>query len=647
MRRPGLPFASVLAVFVVAGTGLAVLASRVRDWVVMTDEMQYAKLATNIGQTLSPLPTLRGVHFAAYSQLYPALIAPFYGTMSAPGAFRAAHVLNGIVFASVAIPVYLLARRARLPGWWCVVCAALSVVVPWNVQSAFVMSEAVAYPAFVWAVLAIVWAVELASPRRDAIALAAIALAVLARTQFLSLALVFIVAALVRDRRGHRVLWVATAAGVVVALVGRSHVLGSYAETAKGFPFPWRAFEQAGAHLDVVGVGMGLLPLLIGGAWLVAHSLRRDAFAVVALTAVVVLTLETSSYDARFGGGLADIRSRYLFYLAPLLLVATACVLAERRLHQLELAGVTAFVAVTVLAHGFPRVPGLYVDAPVAVLNDFVQDSGGRWFVALAALVAGLALLIVRWPPRVLAVVVVAIVAAACVATSATAWTRLLQSRSPSSREISAAPTVVLDWVDGVLPPGAHVAMIPYASNAYWGPNALFWWDVEFWNSDVDRAYVVGSTWDYAPFPHAELRPDPKTGVIPGTEDAPPYVLVSENDARLALKSSAAPAGRNYGVDILVVDRPYRALWWSAGLDPDGWTIPGRRAWIHVVDNASARVTLQRADGSAAPSACGKGTVPLPTETTGTVPALPLQPTVTGTRAVGVRVAAVALVPGC
>src|ERR671936_3222008 len=120
MRR----YAPVASLAVVAAAVLAVLASRVRDWVVMTDELQYAKLATHIGETLSPLPTLRGAHYAAYGQLYPALIAPFYGNMSALDAFRAAHVANGILFASAVFPVYLLARQARVPPWSSVACAA-------------------------------------------------------------------------------------------------------------------------------------------------------------------------------------------------------------------------------------------------------------------------------------------------------------------------------------------------------------------------------------------------------------------------------------------------------------------------------------------------------------------------------------------
>src|SRR5262249_47012966 len=153
--------------FAVAAGALVVLATRVRDWAVMTDELQYSKLATHIGHSLSPWPTIRGAHVAAYSLLYPALIAPFYGALSPVDAFRAAHFRNALLFASAAVPAYLLAREANLSGGWALAAALLSIVGPWNTLTAFVMTESAAYPAFLWAVLAVVRAVDMPSPRRD------------------------------------------------------------------------------------------------------------------------------------------------------------------------------------------------------------------------------------------------------------------------------------------------------------------------------------------------------------------------------------------------------------------------------------------------------------------------------------------------
>ena len=273
-----------LVVLVLLGAGaLAILASRVRDWVVMTDELQYAKLATHIGQTLSPLPTLRGVHVASYAQVYPALLSPLYGALSAPAAFRAAHLLNAVLFATAAIPVYLLAREVGLSPRWRLVCAALALALPWNVEVAFVLTESVAYPVFCWTSLALVRAVAAPSPRRDAMALAALVLAVFTRTQFLALAGVLPLAVLLHDGRAaprrHHVLAVAYALGALAAIVvaatgGLARLLGNYAVTAThGSLLPWKAIELAGAHLDLVGVGIGVLPLLLGGAWIVENAI--------------------------------------------------------------------------------------------------------------------------------------------------------------------------------------------------------------------------------------------------------------------------------------------------------------------------------------------------------------------------------------
>jgi len=94
---------------------------------------------------------------------------------------------------------------------------------PWNVESAFVLTEAAAYPVFCWTALALVRAIEDPSRRRDALALGAIALAYFTRTQFLVLAGVFPLAVLLRDGRAaprrHRLLAAAAAVAAVAAIV--------------------------------------------------------------------------------------------------------------------------------------------------------------------------------------------------------------------------------------------------------------------------------------------------------------------------------------------------------------------------------------------------------------------------------------------
>ena len=82
-------------------------------------------------------------------------------------AFKAAHWLNAFLMSSTAIPAYLLSREAgttKLAGY---VVAALSVCVPWLALGDMLRDDAVAYPAFVWAVLAMQRALVEPSPRRE------------------------------------------------------------------------------------------------------------------------------------------------------------------------------------------------------------------------------------------------------------------------------------------------------------------------------------------------------------------------------------------------------------------------------------------------------------------------------------------------
>ncbi len=573
------PLAGIVAA---AAVTLAVLATRVRDWIVMTDELQYAKLATAFAQG-ELLPALRGQHVSSYAQVYPALLSPLYGELSTTSALAGAHILNALLFAVAAVPAFLLARSEGVPRLWAFVVAGAAVVLPWNVLTAFVLTESAAYAIFLWTVLALQRAVSAPSPRWDAIALAALTVAFFTRTQFVVLALVFPLAALAHEgpRRALRrhVLVEAYAIALIAAVVlaatgGVDRVVGRYSVTVtEGSILPWRAIEQAGAHLDVVAVGIGLLPLLLGGAWLVVAAWRRNAFALLGLFTVVLLTLETSSYDVRFGNVLRD---RYLFYLAPLLLVAAAAALRDG-VRPAALAGVTLFVAVTVFAHDFVPRPGLYVDSPVSVLNGLIDASVGAAFVALAAVV--LALVSVRLPSRFRATATAAFVVFASGATATTAWTRLLTSHGPSGRPVTGKPGEVLDWADRVLPDDAKVGMIAYSTAPTWALSAIFWWDVEFWNRTVDRAYVVGNTWEYAPFPHEQLEIDPQTGAV-HTQSIRQFAIVATSDARFRL---AGPrVAQNLGVEILQPEQPWRVEWLSMGLDADGWTRAGRTASFRV-----------------------------------------------------------------
>jgi hypothetical protein len=615
------PAAASILLWCAAGAFLAVwFSGRIRDWSVMTDELQYVKLALAVAETGSPLPSLHDTSVSIANQLYPLLLAPVYGSLSSPDAFRAAHVLNAFLMTSAVFPAYLLGRELLTRAWSFAV-AVLVVAVPWIVLTGFVMSEVVAYPAFLWAVLAFQRTIVDPSPRRDLFAVVALGVAILARTQFLALALVVPVAILfhelgqelaldgaaglrrrlgtgVREAVGrHRTLWALYAAGAIVVtgvLLAGSNVLGSYQTTVEGGSIlPARVWWSVVEHLAVVGIGCGILPLVLGGGWMLAgvvrpSSPRRRGFATLAILTVAVLAVETASYDLRFGGQ-EVVRDRYLFYVVPLFFVASAAALTEKRTGAVAVGAMTVTTAVAAAAHGlpFPTSQRISVDSPVSVFNEtLIQQSGSLgtgMFVALVIAVLGLALvpalLFAPRAPLALVLFIATLVFSSLVLRDEA--DRMLDGTGLSGRPLAEPPDAVVDWVDSVVPEGQTAAVVPFPISAKWGESAIRWWDVEFWNRRITLAYAApDGNFSYAPFPVRTLAVDPLTGTVEGTSNAPGYVVVAPEDPRFGL-AGRERSGRS-GLRLVEVERPYRAAWSSRGLQSDGWTTPGRGASIRV-----------------------------------------------------------------
>jgi hypothetical protein len=588
----------------------------------MTDELQYVKLAQSIGESFSLPPAIHGASFSVLNQLYPLLVAPLFGAFSAPSAFRAAHVLNALVMASAAAPAYLLARQVLARGWSLSV-AALSVLVPWMVLTGFLMTEVVAYPVFLWVVLAIQLAIVEPSARRDLVAAAALALGVLARTQFAVLVLVLPLAVVGFElgqsfsSRSSESAWQAAGSGLrlsllrhrllaalyaggagvaaVVAVVGSAgSLLGTYSATVEGGSvLPPGVWPAAAKHVAVIGLGCGLVPLILGGGWMLAATVRprtrpERALATLSLVTVAVLTLEVASYNTRFGGS-DVVRDRYLFYLVPLLVVGSAAALtgAPRRPVVAGAALVTICFAATASQLPFTPLPGVSVDSPASVLYDFLREQSGALhtgtFVAVTGLLLGLvlALGLLLMPRAPFAVLVFAALFAFSIVTLRTEVDRVVGATGLTGRPLAGPPGRVLDWIDSVLPNDARVAMIPFPLSAAWNTSALGWWDVEFWNRSVTQSYVAADgNFSYTPFPSRTLVIDEATGEIAGTADAPPYVVAASHDPRFRV---AGPRhAENLGLVVIAAERPYRAIWTTRGLQADGWTRPGRPATIRA-----------------------------------------------------------------
>jgi len=603
--------AALVLLWIGVGASLAVWYSgRIQDWSVMTDELLYAKLATAIAASGSPFPEVHGTSIAVYNQLYPLLIAPLYGALTAPEAFRAAHVLNAFVMTSAVYPVYLLGRQV-LPRAWALAVAGLSVLIPWMVLTGFVMTEAAAYPAFVWAVLGLQLTIAAPSSRRDLLAVGALGLAILARTQFAVLVIVLPLAILGHElgtrrnlREGmrqaigaHRILAAVYAAGIalvaILAAVGSfGSLLGVYAVTVEESVLPSGVWAAAARHLDAVAIGCGLVPLILGGGWMVStvarsRSRQEHALATLSLVTVTLLTFEAASFSVRFGDSI--VRDRYLFYVVPLLLIGSAAALrSTHRWHVAAGAGTVAILfALTAAQLPFTVYPGVWVDSPASVLNEVLIEQSGALgtgtFVALLGLFTAVVLVLaLLLSPRIpFAILSLVAVLAFSVLTLRSEVDRVVQGTGLSGRPLAGPPGLVLDWVDTVVPEGEQAALVAFPVSTAWDTTAIRWWDVQFWNRTVTHAYVASDeNFRYTPFPHRTLEIDWSSGEAGETDDAPPYVVAAPGDSRFLLAGRGLAA--NLGFVVRQVERPYRALWMSDGLQTDGWATPGRAATIRA-----------------------------------------------------------------
>jgi hypothetical protein len=587
---------------------LAVLTASVVDWYVMTDELLYERLAISIAHLHSPLPHIHGELIGNVNQLYPLLLAPLFHATLVPSALHDAHLLNAFVMSSASVPVFLLARRVTQSTRLSYFAAALSVCIPWIALSSFLMTEVVAYPVFVWTVLALHYATVSPRARNDVLLVLALVVATLARTQFAALLVVLPLAlfshylaftpagslwsrlrAAVRDlASAHRELAVGYAllvvAGVALLATGRlSSALGTYSVTAEGDLLPGGMGRSLLEHVAPIGLGMGILPFIVGVAWLLTtlfgpRSREQHAFASIATVAIAILLVEVTSYDLRFGQG--RLHDRYLFYVVPVILIGFVAMLRDWRWSRWSL-----FVSTGLLAMSFAVVPVVRyqkfnVDSPVAVLNDGLLDltgsvHGAQLFLAFVAIAVALLVLLgsVLLHKRQVVLLLLATAALAIPVQTGLAFNRLLTVDGTSGRPLTLDQGVVFDWIDRELGPTAKVTMIPYPFlyGNYW-ENVAYWWNVEFWNASVQRAAVYEGAFTGTPetFPTTALSFDRTTGRANVSQSDYLVQAVAETRFRIA----GEVLGEDRGIALIRAGKPWRAEWLAFNLYRDGWTVP-------------------------------------------------------------------------
>ncbi|MBJ7353300.1 MAG: hypothetical protein JHC98_00610 [Thermoleophilaceae bacterium] len=343
----------LVAIVLVSAAAGALTVARARNWGLMTDELLYTGMARSIAHSVIPLPQVRGESVPVNQVLFPTLIAPIVGSISMPAAYPVIAALNAIVIATAAIPVYLLTNFVtanRTAARW---VAACTVATPWIAFASKAIPDPLAYVAVLWTAYAMVrTAASRPKPLKgDLLVLLAIALSYLARNQFILLVGVWVgvvvfsrvaetlaelswrdlpkrLLALLKDRPLPFVTFVVV---ILVVKLQPSWLLGIYTVTTdgtRGGSAPSGIVHAFFNHASIVALGVAGLPLILGLPWLVVALARvkdrvqNDAAVVILLLSCAVLYVG-ASFDLRFAPS-DQVIERYVFYIAPLLLVAMA-----------------------------------------------------------------------------------------------------------------------------------------------------------------------------------------------------------------------------------------------------------------------------------------------------------------------------------
>ena len=626
------------ALFAALATTLSLVTVQVRDWFDMTDELRYERLAIAIARTHSLVPRIHGVDIKSFSQLYPLLIAPVFRNGLIPSDLRDAHLLNAWIMSSACIPAFLLTRRVTGRRGAAYLVAALTVSVPWILYSSFLLTEVAAYPAFLWAALAMQRMAAEPSARNDLVAILAIALAFFARTALIILAVVPLLAVLALElgrlprgpaprrvasaaRRSvaeHRVLaatyGLLALAALALVSVGRFSsiygVYGGYGEAVDSHLLPHGFVRAFAEHVATFSLGLAIFPVIIGVAWILANVLRppssreAHAFACISCVSVLAILYQATSFDLSLAAPF--VRDRFVFHITPLLLIGVMCALGDRRRPRWSLLVPTAVIA---LGFAFGALPfgtwgqftTLNPDTPASAFYRPLVSIAHTLTAARVSLVLAtvwLAAMFVLGNVLLrrsrLTALVSALLLIALPALTTYTFVRLFEVNGLSGRPVTGTDNGSYDWVDKAVGATASVTMIPYPVSSKWFVSERVWRDYEWWNTSVNHAvhYPAPGIFEYTGiwFPKLYLRFDPETGAA--NVSPTPYVLAADQETRFHI----AGVGRVTMPDVTLtaVHEPWRADWLSFGLYDDGWTRPGVPVRVRIFPSPGQRTAVVR-----------------------------------------------------
>lgn len=572
------PFIAVLATVLIAFVVYGILATSIDTPRAFSDELLYFDTSASVveGDGL----TIRGGSYR-YGPVYPALLIPVHWvTQDRQAAYQLAKILNALLFALTAIPVFLIARSVLEP-WTSVGAAAISVAVPSATYVSVVMTESLAYLTFSWALYAILRALQQPSVTRQLVAMGAILGAAGVRTQFIVLfaayALGLILVLLVPRsgvsvRAALRSLWptwafLALALGLVTGAAAfgsaSSQVLGNYSVLWRSYdPIEvgrWLTYHLANLDLYLAVVPFAVAPIVIRLLFARGRNgARRDlAFIAVFVTVNALLILQTSLFNTtKFAGNL--LHDRPLFYVLPLWLIVLFVWISAGmpRPFAVTLFGVAIAFALPLTlpfsgyAHGnvVVQFEAMATSLWVAV-DEIARGAGVSGVVGVFIFTLVLALAVVLLPRRQ-AYVFPAVVLTVFLVTAELSW---FSSRSWAE---SRAKVPERSWVDENTPARRSVTLLTRLSPCARDARDAFYLS-EFFNASVTRAAHLGDAPDALPRLFVYVERD---GSVVTRDRTPLRADHVVTQSRLPLAGRKVAIGANGRLVLWDVSGPVRVL---------------------------------------------------------------------------------------
>ncbi len=256
--------------------GLAALyawqASRHPVPTIFTDELELTQLSRAIAETGEP--ARRGDPYGL-ATLVAYVLAPVWWLGSATASYATAKLMLVLAMTATVFPAYGLARLV-VPRWYALGAAAAATSVPALAYSSILVEEPLAYPVATLALWLIARALAAPSWGRVAAAAAVCAVATWTRTQLAVLFAVLLLGLLwlawesepVRRWRAGWSRWdwagaITLALGAMLAFSAlMGHLSTSWRNTT--FLYKDRIFEHASWAVGALGIGIGVVPLIVG-----------------------------------------------------------------------------------------------------------------------------------------------------------------------------------------------------------------------------------------------------------------------------------------------------------------------------------------------------------------------------------------------